>query len=90
MCICRHVVRALQQSRVDVLGRQNLPKCCAALMQVNDHKTANISLMQILQLTSICYLHVLTLSWAFKKHPPVETSLSVFPMVSLAKVVPQV
>jgi len=33
--MCRHVVRALQQSRVDVLAQQNLLKCCAALMQVD-------------------------------------------------------
>jgi len=32
--LCSHVVRALQQSRVDVLGQQNLPKYCAPLMQV--------------------------------------------------------
>jgi len=60
-------------------------------MQVSDHKTANISLMRILQLMSICYLHCVdSASLLFGKHPPVESSLPVFPAVSLAKVVAQV
>ena len=33
-CMCSRVVRALQQCRVGVLVPQNLPKCCAPLMEV--------------------------------------------------------